>query len=38
VIAPLEADRVIVDTHALPWLDRNDAALCPLTRSKVNLA
>jgi PIN domain nuclease of toxin-antitoxin system len=29
---------VILDTHVLLWLDRNDAAIGPQTRSKVNLA
>lgn len=30
--------RVILDTHVLLWLDRNDAAIGPQTRSKVEIA
>jgi PIN domain nuclease of toxin-antitoxin system len=29
---------VILDTHVLLWLDRNDAAIGPQTRSKVEIA
>jgi len=34
----LAGARVILDTHVLLWLDRNDAAIGPQTRSKVEIA